>query len=378
MSNDQSNAQQGTNPDRVGQQISLHQADGDTSTWVTMNVESNAPITVNAFTTAPITVNTYAGTAIKINAIDPPASGQVATLQDRETSDDSSEEVEENYILSAHSFQHVHWTPSGYVDDNLAAVANETAVASQPGVESDSSDYAGPATPDFGDSEVSESDEGEDEDDNRSTTAEIGEPTESNLPASGDLFRLDSHLRPISTYPFLPISTNFLKCGISNSRQRGSAWKRCVLCVESRPLDGSPPTYSCHWPGANGRLPVKSWEFVLVIMKEDLMMTLYDMGLPTKRSSWDEFLNVTLDPTIDLQPDFTLPENAGYRVLAWAKQPRKGGEYYWLDIQGRVVEETSDFRENHDPWIHVSKRWMVGNMHKDELTREALEAANEA
>ena len=204
MSNDQSNAQQGTNPDRVGQQISLHQADGDSSTWVAMSVESNAPITVNAFTTAPITVNTYAGTAIKINAIDPPASGQVATLQDRETSDDASEEVEENDIFSAHSFQHVHWTPSGYVDDNLAAVANETAIESQPGVESDSSDYAGPATPDFGDSEVSESDEGEDEDDNRSTTAEIGEPTEGNFLAYRNPFRLAPHLRPIAIIHTLP------------------------------------------------------------------------------------------------------------------------------------------------------------------------------
>ena len=201
MSNDQTNVQQGTNLNRVGQQISLHQADDDASTWVTMNVQSSAPITVNAFTTAPITINTYAGTAIKINVIDPPNSGQVATLQNREASEvidaDASDEVGKATNLAYHSFQHVHWTPSGYVDDNLSAVEHQTAVESQPVVDSDSSDDGQPWTPDSCDSEVSESDEGADEDDNRSTTAEIGEPTQGNISAYGSPFRLVPDLRPI-------------------------------------------------------------------------------------------------------------------------------------------------------------------------------------
>ncbi|KAJ4138590.1 hypothetical protein NW768_002439 [Fusarium equiseti] len=350
MSNDQSNVEQATNAEyqRVGQQISVHQADGKTSTWITMDVRSTAPITMNAFTTAPMTINAYAGTAIKINVVDPPTSGQIAGLQNREVSEvigvDTTEETGKTDNLSEHIFQHVHWTPSGYVEDDLSAVGHETAVKSLSGVESDSPDEGEPW-----ESNSDDSDEEEDEDNNRSTTAEIGEPSESNLPTSGNSSNLTSYLRPVSNYPFFPISTNFIKCGIESSRQQGSAWKRSVLRVETPPLNGSRPTYSWHWPDANGRFPVSSWEFVLVCMRETTFQELCEVGLPTKRCSWDRYLNVDISGTIDLQPDFTLPERAGWRVIAWAKQPSVGGTWHWLDFQGRVVEETADFEENHDP-----------------------------
>ncbi|KAH7183427.1 uncharacterized protein B0J16DRAFT_386484 [Fusarium flagelliforme] len=332
MFNDQSNVQQDTTPDhRVGQQISIHQADGETSTWITMNVQSRAPITVNAFTTAPITMNTYAGTAIKINVIDPPTSGQVAMLQNRQGSEvidvDASEEVEETDNLSDHSFQHVHWTPSGYVEDNLSAVEYETAVESQPDVENDSSSEGEPWS-----SSSDDSDEGEDEDDNRSTTAEIGEPTESYLSAYGNPFRLAPHLRPFSRYPPLPISTAFIHSAIHGSRQGKPAFQRFVLREKSIPSIGSRPAFSWHWSDANGGIHVPDWQYVL-----------------------DEFLKVNIDNIIDVQLDFTLPESAGYRVLAWAKKPSPGDDWYWFDIQGRVVQKTLGFSQNHAPLIHVSK-----------------------
>ncbi|RBR07866.1 uncharacterized protein FIESC28_10484 [Fusarium coffeatum] len=347
MSNDQTNVQQGTNPDRVGQQISLHQADGDTSTWVTINVQSGAPITVNAFTTAPITMNTYAGTAIKINVIDPPTSGQVVSLQNREASDNTSGEVEETDNLFDHTFQHVHWTPSGYIDDKLSAVEYETAVESQPVVESDNSADAGPCTPTSDDAKVSDSDEGEDEDDNRSSTAEIGESTEGNISAYGNPFRLVPHLRPISRYPPLPISTAFINGAIHKSTQRKPGFQSIYLREESIPSIGSRPAYTWHSPDAFGRIYVPDWQYVLVCIEEHLLVTLSGIGTTTRDSHRDEFLKVIIDNSIDVQLDFTLLESAGYRVLAWAKKPSPRDDMYWFDIQGRVVQNTPACGHNH-------------------------------
>jgi hypothetical protein len=70
------------------------------------------------------------------------------------------------------------------------------------------------------------------------------------------------------------------------------------------------------------------------------------MGATTKYSHQDEFLKVNIDNTIDVQLDFTLPESAGYRVLAWAKKPSPGDDWYWFDIQGRVVQKTLGFSQN--------------------------------
>ncbi|CAG7557483.1 unnamed protein product [Fusarium equiseti] len=357
MSNNQSNVQQGTNPDRVGQQISFHQSDGDASTWVTMNVQSSELITVNAFTTAPITMNTHAGTAIKINVIDPPAGGQIATFQNRESSEvinfAASEEIGETDNLSVHTFQHVHWTSSGYVEDNLSAVDDEPAVESQPDVESDSCSEGEPWSSSSGGSDSDDSDEGEDEDDNRSTTAKIGELTESNLSAYGNPFRLVPHLRPFSRYPPLPISTAFINSAIHGSRQRKPAFQTFVLREESIPSMGSRPAYSWHWPDVNGQIHVPNWQYVLVCIKKYLLVTMSGMGATAKYSHQDEFLKVNIDNIIDVQLDFTLPESAGYRVLAWAKKPSPGDDWYWFDIQGRVVQKTLGFSQN------LSRPWMV-------------------